>query len=310
LDVYFSALRTAIDAGTVILLAGMGGLLMERTGVLNLGLEGLVSIGAVAAVIAASNFDSPFLCLLVAILAGAGLNLVFGVATVVVRANQVLCGLAIVLLGTGLANQIGSGYTGAPVGNVFTAFEVPVLSDIPKLGRALFVHDPLVFASYLLVPAVVWFVLFRTRHGMNLRAVGQNPGAADAAGVRVMAIRLLYTLIGGGLAGAGGASLTLSFTPGWSQNVVSGRGWVALAVVIFAAWRPWRLAFGALLFGAMVSLSFIAQDQGWGAPAPLLNMLPYVVTLVLIVLAVAAPSRRRGAMAPAALAIPYFREER
>jgi simple sugar transport system permease protein len=195
----------------------------------------------------------------------------------------------------------------------FLPFDIPLLADIPQIGPALFRHDVIVFLSYVALPVVVAFLLFRTRHGMNLRAVGENPAAADAAGINVTAMRLLYTSLGAALTGAGGAFLMLSFTHAWSPNVARGRGWVALAVVIFAAWRPSLLVFGALLFGAMISLGFIAQQQNWGIPSSVLSMLPYVVTLALIVLPAALARfgvKVRSSVAPAALAQPYFREER
>lgn len=309
---FFDTLRTSIDAGTVIVLAGMGELLGERVGVLNLGLEGMIAIGAVAAVIGADHGLSPVEAFAIAMAAGAMCGVIFGIVTSVVRANQVLAGLAFVLLGVGVSNELGSSYSGVPVEATFSAWPIPYLHELPRVGDALFNHDPIVYLAYLVLPAVTAWMLFRTRHGLNLRAIGENPGAADAAGLNVTATRLGYSTVGGALAGAGGAYLVLSFTPAWTQNVAGGSGWVALALVIFAYWRPWRLVFGALLFGAMVSFGFLAQTKNWGLPAPLLSMMPYVVTLVLIVLPALLPGvrlRRNGA-APAALAIPYFREQR
>ncbi len=311
--ILLASLRTAIDAGTVVVLAGMGELVTERVGVLNLGQEGLIGIGAVAAVIVAKGVTSPWVALLAGMAAAGLLGFLFASSVVVVRTNQVLTGLAVVLIGVGLSNQLGNNYQGSPVVHRFVPFDIPLLADIPQIGPALFRHDIIVFLSYVALPVVVAFLLFRTRHGMNLRAVGENPAAADVAGINVTAMRLLYTSLGAALTGAGGAFLMLSFTHAWSPNVARGRGWVALAVVIFAAWRPSLLVFGALLFGAMISLGFIAQQQNWGIPSSVLSMLPYVVTLALIVLPAALARfgvKVRSSVAPAALAQPYFREER
>lgn len=310
MSVWANTLNTAVDAGAVIVLAGSGELLAERSGVLNLGLEGFVTMGAVSGVIVATQTESASLGLAAAVGVGALAGLVFGVLVAVVRANQILCGLAAVLAGIGLANQWGTPYSGRPVPAVFRPVEIPVLGDLPFIGTVLFDHDPLVLASYILVPTVLWYVLHRTRAGIAVRAVGDNPAAADSAGVRVTLTRVTTCTIAGGLAGAGGVALSLSFTPGWSQGVVAGRGWVALAVVIFAMWRPLRLVFGAVLFGAMTSVSFIGQEQNWDMPAPVLNMLPFVVTLLLVAITAMRPSTSRRSAAPAALTLPYHREER
>jgi simple sugar transport system permease protein len=311
--IWFAALRTAIDAGTVVVLAGMGELLTERVGVLNLGLEGLIGIGAVAAVIATDLGMGPWTAFVVGMLAAALFGFLFASSVVVIRTNQVLTGLALVLVGVGLSNQLGNDYQGSPIQDRFRPLPIPVLADIPQVGPALFNHTLVVYVAYVALPLGVAFLLYRTRHGMNLRAVGENPAAADAAGINVTGMRLCYATIGASFAGAGGAFLMLAFTPVWAVDVARGRGWVALAVVIFAAWRPFRLVFGALLFGAMISLGFIAQQQNWGVSSFVLSMLPYVVTLTLIVVPAALARfgiRARSTVAPGSLAQPYFREER
>ena len=310
MSVWANTMNTAVDSGAVIVLAGSGELLAERSGILNLGLEGFVTLGAVSAVIVAVESDMAVAGLAASIAVGATAGLVFGVLVAVVRANQILCGLAGVLAGIGLANQWGTSYAGRPLAARFRPVEVPVLGDIPFFGTVLFDHDALVLVSYAVVPIGLWFVLSRTRAGIAIRAVGDDPAAADSAGVRVTVTRVACCVVAGGLAGAGGAALSLSFTPGWSQGVVAGRGWIALAVVIFALWRPFRLVFGAVLFGAMTSASFIAQEQNWDVPAPILNMLPFVVTLALVAATAMWPSTERRSQAPAALTLPYFREDR
>jgi simple sugar transport system permease protein len=312
-NIYFAALRTAIDAGVVVVLAGMGELITERVGVLNLGQEGLIGIGAVAAVIAADQGAGPWVALLVGMIAAGVLGLVFATSVVVVRTNQVLTGLAIVLIGVGLSNQLGNDYQGSPVRHVFRPLAIPGLVDIPHVGPALFNHAIPVYLAYVALPIVVYILLFRTRHGMNMRAVGENTSAADAAGINVTGIRLFYTTLGAALSGAGGAFLMLAFTPVWAVDVARGRGWVALAVVIFAAWRPALLVLGALLFGGMISLGFIAQQQNWGIPSFVLAMAPYLVTVALIIIPSALARfgfKFRSSVAPSALGLPYFREER
>ena len=310
MNTFTNIISTAIDAGAVIVYAGMGELLLERTGVLNLGLEGIIAIAAASAVIAAQWATTPFTALAIAILVGAAMGVVFMVVTVVFRANQVLSGLAMFIMGIGLAGHLGGGVAGNPSPVTFEAVPIPILADIPHIGPMFFDHDPLVYFGYAVLPLIVWFVLNRTRHGINLRAVGEDPAAADATGVSVMGIRSFYAVLGGALAGVGGATLSLAFTPGWTPNVVAGRGWIALAVVIFAMWKPGRLIVGATLFGALISVSFVAQDKGWGIPGQVLNMLPYLITVALIVLPVLRNRGKRATVAPAALAVPFFREER
>jgi len=312
-NIYLGALRTAIDAGVVVVLAGMGELLTERVGVLNLGQEGLIGIGAVAAVLTAAHVSSPWVALLVGMGAAGLLGFLFATSVAVVRTNQVLTGLAVVLIGVGLSNQLGNDYQGSPVQHTFQPLRIPGLADIPQVGPALFNHTLLVYLTYIALPLVVLVLLFHTRHGMNLRAVGEDPAAADAAGINVIGMRLAYTTIGAALSGAGGAFLVLAFTTVWSPDVARFRGWVALALVIFAAWRPFLLVFGGLLFGGMIGLEFIAQQRSWGVPKFVLAMLPYLVTLVLILLPALLTRlgyKFRGSVAPAGLALPYFREER
>jgi ABC-type uncharacterized transport system permease subunit len=306
-------LETALPASTSVALAASGEMMNERAGTLNLGQEGILSLGAVAAFIVGTNTRNPFLALAVGALVGALAGVVFGTAAVVIRANQVLTGLALAVGGVGLANQLGNGRQGALLISRFAPVEIPVLSDIPVVGHALFDQDPVVYFAFYILPVVLWYVLFRTRHGLNLRAVGENPAAADAAGVNVTGIRFNYAVVGAALSGAGGAHLVLGYTQNWSIGVVSGAGWVSLAVVIFAAWRPFLVVLGALLFGAMTSLGFVAQARGWDIPSYVLAMLPYLVTLALILVSagLAGFGRRvRASAAPASLAVPYFREDR
>jgi simple sugar transport system permease protein len=306
-------LHTALPASTSVALAASGEMLNERAGTLNLGQEGVLSLGAVAAFMVGTNTRNPFLAIAVGMLVGAVAGAVFAAAAVVVRANQVLTGLALAVGGIGLANQLGNGRQGTLLISRFKPVEIPLLSDIPFLGHTLFDQDPVVYFAFYVLPVLLWFLLFQTRHGMNLRAVGENPAAADAVGVNVTGVRFAYATIGAALSGAGGAHLVLGYTQNWSIGVVSGAGWVSLAVVIFAAWRPFLVVLGALLFGAMTSLGFVAQARSWDVPSYVLAMLPYLVTLVLILVPAGLArfsTRLRIRSAPAALAVAYFREDR
>jgi simple sugar transport system permease protein len=273
----------------------------------------LLSVSAAAAFIVATQYSNPFLALFLGALVGAFFGFLFGFMAVVLRANQVLCGLALALGLVGLGNQLGNGRQGDLLVAKFEPVAIPGLSDLGGIGKALFDQDPVVYFTFYVLPVIIWFVLFRTRHGMDLRAVGDNPAAADAVGVNVTRMRLVYTTIGAALSGAGGAHLVLGYTKNWSVGVVSGRGWVALAVVIFAAWRPFRAVIGAFLFGAMISLGFVAQARNWGVSSFVLSMLPYLVTLACILIPTGLAHfgrRERTSPAPLALTVPYFREER
>jgi general nucleoside transport system permease protein len=317
-----SLLSTAIDVSAVVVLAATGAMLCERVGVLNLGQEGLIGIGAVYAVLGAASwhFGSPWVCLLIGMLAAALAGLVFAVAVVVFRANQVLTGLALALGGIGLSNQLGTNRSGSPIKSLFSPVNPGGKFVGNELVQAFFHHDAVVYLAYVIIPLALWFVLFRTRHGMNVRAVGENPAAADAVGVNVMGTRLAYTVLGSAISGAGGAYMVLSFTPTWSPDIARGRGWVALAVVIFASWRPFRVVLGALLYGSMISLGTTAQARRWNLPflsatdlSFFLSMLPYLVTLIAILIPAGAARigrRARATDAPGALATPYFREQR
>jgi simple sugar transport system permease protein len=317
-----SMISIAIPASTVVVLSAMGAMVGERVGVLNLGQEGLIGLGAVWAVLAVTEWDvgSPWLSLLIGMVAAAVAGVIFAVAVVVFRANQVLVGLALALGGVGLANQLGTNRNGTPITTLFQPMNPFGIFDDNQVLQAIFYHDPIVYIAYVVLPLALWFLIFRTRHGMNLRAVGENPAAADAVGVGVMKMRFAYTVLGASISGAGGAYMVLSFTPTWSPDIARGRGWVALAVVIFAAWRPFRVVLGALLYGAMISLDATAQARGWDLPflsaidlSFLLSMLPYLVTLIAILIPAAAAHfgrRTRASAAPGALGTPYFREER
>jgi len=311
MDLATGLLHTAVLAGGVPALAALGEVLAERVGVINLGVEGLMALGALSAVVAVVATSNPYLGLLAALGVGLALGLVFAFVTVQIRANQVLCGLALTLLGTGLAAALGKPYSGTPVPALFGPVPLPYLSRIPVLGPAFFAQNILVYVIYLVLPVGLHYLLFRTRHGLHLRAVGENPAAADAAGIPVQRIRFCYVAAGAALAAAAGAYLTLCFVPSWSEGVVAGRGWIAVALVIFAGYRPINAVAGALLFGTTTALGFLGQARNWPVAAPVLSMLPYLATLLLLIVPVAtSPAMRRRMAAPAALGLAYFRDER
>ncbi|MFN3641843.1 MAG: ABC transporter permease [Gemmobacter sp.] len=311
MEIIAGLIQTAFLAGGVLALAALGEVLCERAGVVNLGVEGLVALGAVTGIAAVVAWPVPAFGMAMALGVGLAFGMLFALAVVVVRANQVLCGLALTLIGTGLAATVGRAYSGTPSPAVFSAVSIPGLSDLPFWGRAFFQHNILVYVIFIVLPLALHWMMFHTRHGLNMRAVGENPAAADAAGVPVMRMRFLYVMAGASLAAGAGAYLTLAFVPSWSEGVVAGRGWIAVALVIFAGFRPINAVLAALLFGFITALGFVGQARNWPIAAPILSMLPYLGTVALIIVPVVAFKRMRRLMAaPAALATPFFRDMR
>jgi simple sugar transport system permease protein len=301
------SVATAIAGGTAVLIAACGELLVEKTGVYNIGLEGVMLVGALGGVVGADQTGSWLLGLGIAGLTGGAFALLFGFMTVVLRADMVVAGVALILIALGLTGELGTDYVRQPVESTIPTWSVPLLSDIPYAGPALFEQPVVVYFAFLL-PFAIWFVLNRTRHGLNIRALGENPEAADAAGASVLGGRLLYVVIGGIFAGVGGGVLTLGVVQGWVVNVTAGQGWIAFAIVFFAAWRPLWLLVGAYLFGALGTLGNVGQAEGWSIPTELFTALPYLGT-VLVMVARAWLSHRRGEATPwpAALGRPFFR---
>jgi general nucleoside transport system permease protein len=296
-------LVTVISAATPLLFAALGELVVERSGVLNLGVEGMMLAGAVSAFATAIVTGNSGLGVLTGALAGAALALIFAVLTMSLLANQVATGLALTIFGIGLSALLGSGFVGTPAESL-PELAIPGLSDLPVVGTLLFRHDFLVYLSVLMTAVVAWF-LERTRAGMILRAVGESHEAAHAIGYPVIRIRYLAILFGGVMSGLGGAFLSLSYTPMWAEEMTAGRGWIALALVVFSAWRPWRLLLGAYLFGGVTILQLYAQGSGlFHLPAQLLSMLPYLATIVVLTIISAGPWRSR-LNAPACLGRPF-----
>lgn len=299
-----SVLTAAVVTGTTFLLASLGALLNERAGIMNLGVEGMMLLGAVTGFLAAKSTGSPWLGALAALVAGALLALIHALLTISLRANQVGSGLALTIFGTGFSAYLGRPVAGQPLTTAFKNLAIPGLAKLPVIGEILFNQNPLVYLGYLLIP-LLWWWLYRTRPGLNLRSVGENPGAADAVGINVTRTRYLYVLLGGALCGLAGAHLSLAVTPAWAEGMTAGRGWVAVALVIFAGWDPLRAAIGALLFGGVEALSFRLQVAGSVLPPAILAMAPYIFTLV----ALAFASRGRPRI-PGALGLAYDRESR
>jgi len=310
-----SIFTITIVAGTSLVYATIGEIFTERAGILNLGVEGMMIMGAVSAFAGAYHTGSAWGGIVVALLVGGAMGLIHAFLTITLRADQVVSGLALTLFGTGLASFVGQrlGPDGAPlvglVGPRFRDIPLPGLSSIPIIGPALFNQDLLVYIMYIFVPLSAYF-LYKTRPGLHLRAIGESPQTADAMGVNVFYLRYLYTVVGGMLVGLGGAHLSLAYTPGWTENLTGGRGWIVIALVIFATWDPTRAVVGALLFGGVNAVQFRLQAIGTTIPAALLNMLPYILTIVVLVLITWLEAFRKRVGAPAALGLPYMREER
>ncbi len=291
-------LASLMVAATPILLAATCELIFEKAGVLNLGVEGMMITGAIAGFAIGVETAQPLLGFLAAAVAGAALSMLFAVLTQFLLSNQVATGLALTLFGLGLSALMGQGYVGikAPV---LADWNVPLLSDIPVLGPILFRHDVVLYFSVALV-AATWAFLKYTRAGLILRAVGESHDAAHALGYKVVRIRFMAIAFGGACAGLGGAYISLIRVPQWALGMTAGAGWIALAIVVFASWRPWRVLLGAYLFGGVTVLQLNLQAAGVNVPVALLSMSPYLVTI--LVLVIMSSDRSRAAMsAPAAL---------
>ena len=299
-------LASAVVAGTPLIYAAVGEIVAERSGVFNLGVEGMMLVGAVSGFIAAVRSGDLALAVVVAAAAAAAVSFLLAVLTVTFGTDQAVTGLTLTLFGAGLSSFLGKAYIGVPSPVTFRPLALPGLAEVPLLGTILFRQNLLVYASYLVVP-LAWIVLSRTRPGLTLRAAGEDAATADALGLNVAVIRYVGVLIGGALAGVAGAYLSLAYTPAWTDNMTGGQGWIAIALVIFATWNPLRAAAGAYLFGGVEALGFRVQAVGGTVPSYFLRMLPFVFTLAVLLL-VTARARRPGM--PGNLGRPYFREER
>jgi simple sugar transport system permease protein len=301
-----------VRSGTAILFASVGEIFAERSGVLNLGVEGMMLMGAMTGYGVAFATGNPWLGLLAAMIVGAALALLHAFVTVSLRADQVVSGLALTFLGTGMSAVLGASLVEVKNAPRLPAFEIPLLAQIPIIGQILFSHNIVVYLGFILAP-LAWFWVYRTRPGMSLRAVGEYPAAADVLGISVARLRYFYVMLGGMFAGLGGAALSLAITPLWLEGMTAGQGWIAVGMVIFARWNPLAAMAGAYLFGAINRLPLDIQNIGFFLRNPQLGyfmkMLPYLFTIFVLVISARQALRKRVG-APAALGVPYQREDR
>jgi simple sugar transport system permease protein len=314
-DFFTRLLAATLAMGTSLTYATLGEVFTEKTGVLNLGMEGTMLMGALAGFATAFNTGSLFLGLLMAMFVGAILSLLHAFLCITMRANQVVSGLAITMFGTGLANFLGQrlgpatnrfNLTGMNLSSKFDNISIPLLSDIPIIG-ALFNVSILTYALYFLLP-FAWFFMYKTKYGMVVRAVGENPKTAASMGISVSKIRYLYTTLGGVFAGLGGACLSLSFIPSWNEGMTGGKGWIVIALVIFSTWNPGRVVIGTLVFGGITSLQFSLQAAGFRMviPAQFLGFSPYLITLLVLSIMTIVNQKKKGSFAsPAALGTSF-----
>jgi len=304
-------LAACIVAGTPLVFATLGELITEKSGSTNLGVEGMMLMGAVMGFLVGQNTASPAMALLAAALAGAGGALIFGILTVTLRANQIVCGLTLTIFGTGFAQFVGEPLLGSTVPSEITTFfakmPIPLLGDIPVIGPIFFQQDLFVYISYISC-ALAAVYMYKTRIGMNLKALGENNAAADASGINVNLYKYAHILIGGVFCGLGGAYLSLVRMPIWQENIVNGRGWIAVALVIFVAWNPIKGFFGAVLFGGLSILGLKLQAMGFSVSQYLVDMIPYIATIVIVVFSTY--KKKKESQPPADLNNNYFREDR
>lgn len=290
-----SMLAAGIIAGTPLLYACLGELLSEKSGVINLGVEGMMLVGAVAGFSVSINTGNRWIGFAAGCGAGSVLAFFHGLLTVKLKANQVASGVALAIFGTGFSAYLGKSYIGVLPVDSFKAVSIPLLNKIPVIGAVFFKNDVLVYLSFILV-FVMWFVLYRTKAGLIIRTVGENPFSASTAGINVSLVRYVCVVLGGMLSGAAGAYISLAYSPSWSENMTAGRGWIAIALVIFAMWNPVRAMAGAYIFGIISSLGLHLQAFGFTVPVHILQMLPYIFTFVVLIITTKETKTRRSAM--------------
>lgn len=311
MELTLAFLARAIVAGTPLLFATLGEIFNEKAGNLNLGVEGMMLMGAVVGFQVGFTTGDPFLALLGAMLAGALGAGIYAFLTVSLRANQVVAGLTLTIFGTGFSGFLGKQLVGKiipeSIRGFFQPLPIPVLGEIPIIGPVFFQQDPFVYLSYV-TAILMGIYLYRTRLGLNLRAVGENPAAADSASINVNLYKYVHILIGGALCGLGGAYLSLVYVPSWQEYITAGRGWIAVALVIFAMWNPYKAIIGSYLFGGLDIIGFRIQGSGIQISQYLIDMLPYLVTILVLVVVSMRKSRENSP--PKGLGVSYFREER
>lgn len=308
MDMLTAIFEATVRAGTPLLFATLGSILVERAGVMNLGLEGYMLIGAISGFAVTFMTSNLYLGLLAAFCFGAFLGLLHAFLCINLKANQVVSGLAIAMIGTGISGVWGRNYIGQ-VSIQFSTIKIPLLSDIPVIGKAIFSQDILVYISILLVP-LLWTFIFKTKYGMNIRAVGEAPDAADSKGLSVFKIRYLCTIFGTGITAVGGAYLSLAYTSMWIENMTAGRGWISIALVIFSAWNPLKALVGAYIFGGIMAFQLRMQTFGVTLSPHILMMFPYIATILVMVFFNSNDKLRKKMGIPSQLGIPYSREEK
>ncbi|MBF0501119.1 MAG: ABC transporter permease [Candidatus Riflebacteria bacterium] len=291
----------AFTAGTPLLLATLGEIIAERAGVMNLGIEGMMALGAVAGFGVSLESGSPWLGMLAAALAGISLSAIHAFVTIGMRAGQIVSGIALTMFGLGLSALIGKGYIGRPLQTPLHSITIPGLADLPFIGDILFRRDP-IFYFAIIIAALIWIILYKTRWGIAIRSVGENPLAAETMGVDVAWVRVWCVLFGGALSGIAGGYLSIVYNPSWIEGMTAGRGWIVIALVIFSFWNPLRAVVAAFLFGGIDVMQFSLQSLG--ISPNLLRMFPYVATIVALLITSSSITRRHIS-APEALGEPY-----
>jgi len=304
-EIIISTIQRTMVAGTPLLLATTGEVLCERSGILNLGVEGVMAVGAVVAFIVTMTTGHPWLGVLAAIAAGMAISMIHAFASVSLQANQVVSGLALTMLGLGLSGMMGKPYVGRPLSIKMENVAIPYLSDIPYIGKALFYQSPFFYLAIVLA-IVAWFFLERTRLGIQVRSTGENPKATETQGVNVYVVRYWAVIIGGAFSALAGAHLSISYSKSWVEGMTAGRGWIAIALTIFALWNPGRAIWGSFVFGGIFVAQYLMQPLG--ISPNFLAMLPYIATLVILLVMSLRDHRKLNA--PAMLAAPYKRGER
>lgn len=306
-----SFLTAAVVAGTPLVFATLGEIMSEKAGHTNLGVEGMMFMGAIIGFLVGQNTNNPMLAMAGAALAGGAGALLYAFLTISLRANQIVCGLTLTIFGEGFASFLGQKVMGTlvptDVQNFFSAKPIPVLSSIPYLGDIFFNQDIFVYFGYILI-ILATFYLFKTQQGLNLRAVGESAASADASGINVSLYKYIHVVLGGALCGLGGAYMSLVMVPVWQENIIAGRGWIAVALVIFASWHPVKALIGGFLFGGLSIVGFRLQSMGIHVSQYLVDMLPYAATIVIVI--ISTRKNKKEDMAPADLGNAYFREER
>lgn len=301
-------LFAAIQMGTPLLFATLGGVISERSGVINLGMEGLLLVGALTAFVVQLNFESKLLAVLCAALAAGLVTTIHAVVCISLRANQIASGLALALFGSGLSGLFGDALVGETVESL-DRLPIPLLSQIPIIGPTFFNQDPMVYFSYCCV-AIIWYILFKTTLGLNIRSIGEAPEVCDAMGLSVARYRYGCVIVGGMLVGVGGSYFPLVLTSFWVDNLTAGRGWIAVALVIFAFWHPGKAVLGAYLFGAAIGLQLRVQAMGVAIPSYFLEMFPYILTIVVLTLVTIRYNKLGSSVMPASLGLAFHRGEK